>query len=274
MASAASRQSAVGTNQGSSIGRQLLVALATVVALSVNVAATTLPLNGQDTGAISDSFTVFFVPAGYVFSIWGIIFIGWIAYTVYQFLPAQRADATLKTMAPWYIASAIANAAWLFAWHYLQFELSVAIILVLIVTLIQIYRLLAAQGPVTRARFWSLNLPFSIYFAWGCVATIANITATLSLYTTSPLGIGAAVWGAILVVVAVILGLVFSYVRADIGFVAVFVWALAGIAVKQSSTPIMLWSAAIGAALLALSLIYTVPSRRRTLAAAGSARQR
>jgi hypothetical protein len=65
-----------------------------------------------------------------------------------------------------------------------------------------------------------------------------------------------------------------SYVRGDIGFVAVFVWALAGIAVKHSGTPAMLWSASIGAGLLALSLLYTVPNRRRSLASSAPATTR
>ena len=68
--------------------RQLANALSVVIALTVNILASTLPLNGQNTGEISDRFQVYFVPAGYVFAIWGIIYIGWIAFSIYQF----RAD--------------------------------------------------------------------------------------------------------------------------------------------------------------------------------------
>ncbi len=255
----------------SSIGRPLLLLIVTAAVITINLLSNALPFNGLNTGDISDSFEVYFVPAGYVFAIWGVIYLGWIAYVVYNFLPRQRDNAVLARLAPWYIASGVANSAWLFAWHWQQFPLSVAIILVLLVTLIQCYRILAQQLPATRGAFWAVHLPFSVYLAWACVATIANITATLSLYTMSPLGIGPVAWGAIMVAVATLLGLIFSYVRADIGFVAVFVWALIGIAVKFSATPLMLWSAAIGAALLVASLFYTVPNRRRRLAVAPAA---
>jgi hypothetical protein len=253
------------------MGMRLLVALATVATLAINILASTLPLNNQDTGAISDSFDVFFVPAGYVFTIWGVIYIGWIAYTIYQFLPAQRDNATLKAIAPWYILSAVANSAWLFAWHYLRFEISVAIILVLALSLIQVYRILASAEPHSRGFWWAVSLPFSIYLAWASVATIANVTATLSLYTQSPLGIGAVVWAVVMLAVATLLGLAFSVRRADIGFVAVVIWALVGIGVEQSSTPVVMWSAYVGAALLALSLVIEVPKRRRLAAQAAAA---
>ena len=76
--------------------RQLANAISVVIALTVNVLASVLPLNGQNTGEISDRFQVYFVPAGYVFAIWGLIYIGWIAFAIYQFLPAQKESPRLR----------------------------------------------------------------------------------------------------------------------------------------------------------------------------------
>ena len=70
--------------------RQIVVALTILVTIAINILADALPINGLNTGKISDSFHVYFVPAGYVFAIWGIIYIGLIAYAVYQALPAQK----------------------------------------------------------------------------------------------------------------------------------------------------------------------------------------
>jgi hypothetical protein len=268
MAGTTAQQPVTGTTGSSGILRPLLVTLATIGTITINILAASLPLNNIDTGAISDQFDVYFVPAGYVFAIWGVIYIGWIAYTVYQWLPQQRESELLKSIAPWYILSAVANSTWLFAWHYLRFSLSLVIIIVLLLSLIQVYRLLAAKPPTSRGAFWALHLPFSVYLAWASVATIANATSVLSLTEWNGGALGPATWGAIMVGVATLLGLAFSYYRADIGFVAVFIWALVGIAYKHSDTPIMLWSAAVGALLLALSLFFTVPNRRRQMAAA------
>ena len=78
--------------------RQFANLLSVVLALTVNILSNALPLNGQNTGEISDRFKVFFVPAGYVFAIWGVIYLGWIAFTIYQFLPAQQSSPRLRRL--------------------------------------------------------------------------------------------------------------------------------------------------------------------------------
>ena len=65
---------------------------ALALCLAVNAAAVMLPLFGRDTGAISDGFDVRFKPAGYVFSLWGVIYLLLIAYAVYHALPTKRAN--------------------------------------------------------------------------------------------------------------------------------------------------------------------------------------
>src|SRR5512147_2299458 len=96
--------------------RQYANLLSVILALTVNILASALPLNGQNTGEISDRFKVFFVPAGYVFAIWGIIYIGWIAFTIYQLLPSQKGNLRLRRLDYLFALSNIANAAWLFCW--------------------------------------------------------------------------------------------------------------------------------------------------------------
>jgi translocator protein len=112
----------------------------------VNVLATTLPLNGQNTGAISDRFRVYFVSAGYVFAIWGVIYLGWIAFIVYQFRPSQKGSPHLQRLGYLFALSNLANAAWLFCWHYNQFGLSVLVILTLLGLLIASYLRLNVNG--------------------------------------------------------------------------------------------------------------------------------
>ncbi len=260
------------TNSGG-IWRQVGVVAATIFALTLNILATTLPLNGQTTGEISDKFPVYFVPAGYVFSIWGVIYIGWIAYNIYQAGAAKRNNPLLASIAPWYILSGLANGLWIVAWHYNQFVISLGIMLVLLVSLIMVYAKLAAQPPVSRVAAWALYLPFSVYLAWVSVATIANATSTFydlgwTAEASGPM------WAAIMIGVGTVLALAFSWLRADIGFVAVFVWAFVGIYVKHSDTPLVAWTALAAAVVLVISLLISVPRRaaqRRAPAAGASA---
>src|SRR5512133_815423 len=105
--------------------RQYVNLLTVILALVVNILASALPLNGQNTGEISDRFKVYFVPAGYVFAIWGLIYIGWMVFAVYQFLPAQKESPRLRRLGYLFALSGLFNAAWLVCWHYNFFGLSV-----------------------------------------------------------------------------------------------------------------------------------------------------
>ena len=262
-----------GSNS-SSLWRQVGVVAATIFALTLNILANALPLNGQSTGDISDRFPVYFVPAGYVFSIWGVIYIGWIAYNIYQAGARKRNDPLLRSIAPWYMLSGLANGLWIVAWHYNYFVLSLGIMLVLLTSLIVVYAKLAAQPPVSRMAAWALHLPFSVYLAWVSVATIANATTVLYSLGWTGEGNSGPLWAAIMIGVGTLLALAFSWLRADVGYVAVFVWAFVGIYIKHAATPLVAWTALIGAGLLVLSLLVSLPRRaaqQRANAAGASA---
>lgn len=162
------------------IARQFVVVVSTVAVIVMNILANTLPLNGLNTGEISDRFDVYFVPAGYVFSIWGLIYIGLIAYTVYQALPSQRENPALRKIGYWYVLSCAANITWLFLWHYEVFNLTLLPMLALLASLIVIYlRLGIGTREVSPAERWSVHATFSLYLGWITVATIANATQLL-----------------------------------------------------------------------------------------------
>ena len=117
------------------IVRQVLVIAAVVGVIVVNALANILPLNGQTTGAISDRFDVYFVPAGYVFSIWSLIYLGLIGYAVFQALPRQRTNPRLRAIGYPFVASCLANIAWIFLWHYEHFAWTLVAMVTLLVVL-------------------------------------------------------------------------------------------------------------------------------------------
>lgn len=249
------------------IWRQIANILSVVLALTVNILASTLPLNGQNTGEISDRFQVFFVPAGYVFAIWGVIYIGWIAFAVYQALPAQKESPRLRKLGYLFALSGLLNAAWLFCWHYNQFGLSVLVMLGLLGLLIASYlRLDVGRTPVGTAEKWCVDVPFSIYLGWISVAAIANVTDWLYFVNWNGFGIAPEIWAVIMLLVASLVGVMMALTRRDSAYLFVFAWSFAGIAVKQAATPMVAY-AAWAAAVVALGLaIYSIVARRRAAA--------
>src|SRR5688572_7768368 len=220
--------------------RQYANLLTVILALTVNILAFALPLNGQNTGEISDRFPVYFVPAGYVFSIWGLIYLGWIAFTVFQFQPSQKESPRLRRLGYLFALSNLANAAWLFCWHYNLFGLSVLVMLALLGLLIASYlRLDVNRKKVARTEYWSVDVLFSVYLGWITVATVANISDWLYFIGWNGFGIPAQIWAVIMLAVASLLGLAMAWTRRDAAYLAVLVWAFVGIAIKQTSAPIV-----------------------------------
>lgn len=243
--------------------RQTINLLSVILALTVNILASALPLNDQNTGEISDRFQVYFVPAGYVFAIWALIYIGWIAFTIFQFQPSQKQNPRLRGLGYMFALSNLANAAWLFCWHYNQFGLSVLVMLSLLGLLVTSYlRLDVNRRPVSRTEYWSVDVLFSVYLGWITVATVANITDWLYLVQWNGFGISAQAWAVIMLAIASLLGLGMAFTRRDVGYLAVLVWAFVGIAVKQTSAPQVVLSAWIAAAIMLGLIIYSLTQGR------------
>ena len=243
--------------------RQWANLVGATLAIVVNVLAVRLPLNGQDTGAISDRLAAYFVPAGYVFSIWGVIYIGWIAFVIYQFLPSQKANPRSRRLGYVFALSCVFNAAWLFCWHYLQFGLSVVVMLVLLGLLIASYvRLDVGRASAGRLERWCVDIPFSLYLGWITVATVANISGFLFFIKWNGFGLAPELWAVIMLAVASLIGLGMAMTRRDSGYLLVLVWAFAGIAVAQSRAPLVV-TAAWTAAAVALALALVAAAQRR-----------
>ena len=239
--------------------RQTTNLLSVILALTVNILAVALPLNNQTTAQISDRFKVYFVPAGYVFAIWGIIYIGWIAFVIYQFLPAQKQSPRLRGLGYLFALSGVFNAAWLFCWQYNYVGLSVIVMLILLGLLIASYlKLDIGRTSVSRAEKWCVDIPIGVYLGWISVATVANISDWLYSVNWNGFGFDPQVWTVIMLVVASVLGLLMALTRRDSGYLFVFVWAFIGIALKQSAVSLVADSAWV-AALVALGLaIYAI----------------
>jgi benzodiazapine receptor len=246
------------------IVRQAVNVLAVAVTLVVNGLANALPLNGKTTGSISDQFEVFFVPAGYVFSIWGLIYIALIAFAIYQALPAQRENPRLRRVGYWFALSCAANVVWLFLWHYEIFIGTILVMLVLLISLIVIYLILdIGRQRVSRAEKWCVNTPFSVYLGWISVATIANASDVLNFINWDGWGIPPEIWTIIMLAAGLALAAAMSFMRGDIAYGLVLVWAFVGIAVKQARTPLVANAAWVMSGLVVLVLAGGVYRKRQ-----------
>jgi len=248
-----------GAGTRADIVRQTINVVALIVTLIVNYLANALPINGQTTAAISDRFPVFFVPAGYVFAIWGVIYLALSAFAVYQALPSQRANPLLRRVGYLFAATCVVNSTWIFLWQYELFALTLVFMLGLLALLIAIYlRLGIGQTGVSSIERWFVHSPFSIYLGWISVATIANTADVLYLTGWDGWAISGQIWAVIMLVVATLLTVAIALTRRDLAYALVIVWAFAGIAAKQWAAPAVAISALVLAGLVAVVAVLSV----------------
>jgi hypothetical protein len=208
--------------------------LSLILVLVVNVLADALPFNGRTTGEVSAKYGNLFVPAGFTFSIWGLIYLLLIGFAVYQsrglFRKEGKQEDYLAQIGPWFAISCLANALWLAAWHYEQLALSVLVMLALLSSLLVIYVKLQRSGASTGpGEKWLVRLPFSVYLGWVSIATIANVAAWLTALNWNGFGIAPDVWAGLMLIVGAALGLWMLQRRSDVPFALVVAWAFFGI---------------------------------------------
>ena len=233
--------------------RQLVTVLSFLLTIIVNAAANALPINGQLTYQISDRYAVHVVPAGYVFAIWGVIYVLLAAFTVWQALPRNREDPTLRALGWLPALSGVFNSAWIVLFQYEVFALTVPVIVGLLVTLIAIHlRLWAGRDALRGGRYWTVRAPFSVYLGWITVATIANIAQTLSALGFTGFGIDPALFAVAVLLLGLAIAVRFVTRFRDAAYGLVIVWAYVGIVVKESGTVPVAVTAGLGAAVVAV----------------------
>jgi hypothetical protein len=247
--------------------RQATVVLTILITLVVNTLANVLPINGLQTGQISDQFKVYFVPAGYVFSIWGVIYIGLIAYGIFQALPTQRSNPRLQRTGWWVALSGLANSTWIFLWHYQQFALTVVVMLVLLVSLIKIFlNLIPGRSNAVPAERWSVDIPFSTYLGWITVATVANITSLLYYIQWDGFGRAPEIWMSIMLAAVLAITGAMIFTQKNVPFTLVILWALFGIALKFSTVPPVAIPTWITFSLVTICLLFVLITRMKNSA--------
>lgn len=211
---------------------------------------------------IAEQYRIFFLPAGYVFAIWGVIYLGLGAFVVYHSSAAGRRNQYMPRAGWLFILSSVANMGWLALFLNSQFALSTAAMLILLASLLGIY---TYQGIGVRAvsgwTRWATFIPYSIYLGWITVATVANITYVLfDAGQANWLGIAGETWAAIMVGVATLITALMLFTRRDVAYALVVIWALVGIIARYPDVTTV--AVACGIAAGAIALLIVVRSLR------------
>jgi len=198
------------------------------------LAGSTNILGGKFTNEISDANPTLITPAGYVFSIWGIIYVLLGVFVVFQALPSEKSKDYKSSVGWLFVLSSIFNIVWLFLWQFEYLGLSVVLMFLLLASLISIYlRLDIGKTKVGFREKLAVHVPFSTYLGWITIASIANIAVTLVSVNWGGFGISSETWATLIIIVAMLIAELVLATRRDFAYGLVIVWALAGIAAGQ-----------------------------------------
>lgn len=241
---------------------QIVSIIAFVAMIVVNTLANLLPINGMDTKEVSDRYPSLFTPAGITFSIWSVIYLSLLCFVVVAW--KRRSDPFIQKILPWFTVSCILNLSWILAWHYLLPGLSVLIMVALLVVLTMLFLLLQKQSFSTLSDRAFVQLPFTLYLAWICVATIANIAALLVAVGWDGAFFNEETWTVVMMCVAALLAVKITLDYRVPFFAVVVMWALFGIFLRwrDEERNMIFYASLLLIGALAIVMIYSARKRK------------
>lgn len=220
------------------LGLKIFVIVTFIMMVTVNALANILPINGVGTGEVSDNYGNLFAPAAITFAIWGLIYLLLLGFTVYFALELHKIEKELKSLlifiGIWFGLSSIANTIWIFAWHYDAIWLTLPLMIFILVSLIMINMKLR-QHKLSFLKKILIRLPFTIYFGWITVATVANTTTFLVWSNWSRLNLSEVFWADIIFVIGAGIGFASILYYKSYAYGMVLIWAYVGILIKHLS---------------------------------------
>ena len=253
---------------------KIITSIAYLLMVVVNALANILPINGVNTGQVSDSYPNLFAPSGLTFSIWGLIYVLLAIYTLYQIGLFQGDKRTVKfellsKINMLFSISSIANVFWIFSWHYFMIPFSMLLIVVILICLIRINQMTSREQLTSKEKIF-IRLPFSVYFGWITVATIANATTLFVHFGWKGFGVSEPIWAVLVLIIGMLIGSVTLFKNRDIAYGLVLIWAYLGIYIKHSSMsgfsnqyPAVMYTVITCIAIFAITILYLLFSKKK-----------
>ncbi|MCU1529421.1 MAG: hypothetical protein JWP75_3184 [Frondihabitans sp.] len=130
--------------------RQITVVVSAIIAIVGSFigsgAAGGTPIQKAAGGALASDATPI-APGGPAFAIWSVIYLGLLAYAVWQFFPSQRHSPRQRTLGYPVALSLLLNAAWILSIQFGLLALSVPVIVLLLAVLVWCFLLALRSRP-------------------------------------------------------------------------------------------------------------------------------
>lgn len=210
-----------------------------IVMVVVNILANTIPFNRMTTGQIWNDYTNYYSPDPVAFSIWKVIYLLLAGYILYQFGFLRKKDSgfskeLIEKIAVFFSISSMANTGWYFVWHYNSIGISLALIIVILVCMIFI-NIMTEKAQLSILEKILIRLPFSLYFGWITIMTIANATVFLVSINWDRFGMPDTLWTIVMLALGLIIAELTMLKNRNLGYGLAVIWAYIGILIRHTS---------------------------------------
>ena len=231
-----------------------------------NFLTNSFPPTGVTIATLSNTVfaNVKIIPANYAFAIWGVIYVGLIAFGFYQLDYRRENNTPLQQTRPWIVLASVLQCAWIILFLYQQMVLSSLVMLGIVWALIKCYRSLHSPRKNLRQLHpaWVPRV-FSIYLGWISVATIVNIASTLDSFGWQGSPLSASVWTLLMMAVSGGLALLLLHIYEDRAFGSVIIWAIGGIIIANLNAPAIALGGLLAIAMLTIAMLPRSSSLQR-----------
>lgn len=229
----------------------------------VNAMANLLPINALTTREVSALYPNLFTPAGITFSIWSVIYFLLLGFIIFCWI--HREDERISHLLPWFVVTAGLNVSWVLVWHYRLPNVSVLLMVALLYTLTKLFLYIQHHLPKKKSIQFLVALPFTLYLAWICVATTANVSAVLVSWNWNGWLFSPQQWTVAMMVTITVLSCKVMVSYRTYAFGAVVIWALMGIFLRwrNSDYTWIIYSAIILSVLIATSMVLISRKKSR-----------
>ncbi|KJL40678.1 hypothetical protein RS82_03294 [Microbacterium trichothecenolyticum] len=220
------------------------------------------PVQALQDGAL-DQDGSYLAPARPAFSIWTVIYVGLLAYTVWQALPRQRGSERQRALGYLIAGTMVLNGLWLVTAQFGSLALTVLAIIVLLALLGVTF----SRTVIEPADGWADRLLVDgvtgLHLGWVTLATVANVTAWLTSIGPPEWEASADLWGVVVLIAVAVIGLGIEIAsRWRLGPALALAWGLVWLAVgrlegEPHSTAIGVTAIVVAAVILGTALIGT-----------------
>lgn len=242
--------------------RSILLLVATIGTIVFNGLAAGGWVNGVTPEVISDKYPTVLTPAGYAFSIWSLIYVGLIAFSIYQLLP--RNLVRFRSVRSLYVITCVLNCSWIYFWHHDQIAFCLGLIFALLVTLIAINFQFSRSGDHRGAVF--TKAVFGIYAGWVTAATLVNFAILLKAQGVELSSVAWSVLGVAAILLAGAMSVLVRFKLRNFLYPLAVAWAATAIAVKQSGNTAIVVAASVCVIVSLVMAISFVMDKKETAA--------